>query len=101
MRSLFAFLWKYQFTVFFILLEGIALILLFNSYTYHKTLAFNTINDFTGGVFSISSDVSGYFNLKEENKQLLLKKTPGCAIFYQPRLIRTIPLELKGIASIS
>ncbi len=71
MRSLFAFLWKYQFTVLFIFLESIALVFLFNSYTYHKSLAFNTVNDLTGGLFSVSSDISGYFSLKQENIQLL------------------------------
>jgi rod shape-determining protein MreC len=71
MRSLFAFLWKYQFTVLFIFLESIALVLLFNSYTYHKSLAFNTVNDLTGSVFSMSTNVSDYFSLKTENEQLL------------------------------
>lgn len=75
MRSLFAFLWKYQFTVLFIFLEGIALVFLFNSYTYHKSLAFNTVNDLTGGVFSASSDISGYFSLRQENDQLLEENT--------------------------
>ena len=75
MRSLFAFLWKYQFTVLFIFLESIALVFLFNSYTYHKSLAFNTVNDLTGGLFSVSNDVSSYFSLRQENDQLLEENT--------------------------
>ena len=75
MRNLFAFLWKYQLTVLFIFLEGIALTFLFNSYTYHKSLAFNTVNDLTGGLFSVSSDISSYFSLRQENNQLLEENT--------------------------
>ena len=71
MRSLFAFLWKYQFTVLFIILETIALLLLSDSYSYHKSIAGSTINDLTGGVFSVSNNVSGYFSLRKNNEQLL------------------------------
>ena len=71
MRSLFPFLWKHHFTVLFILLEGIALSLLFNSYSYHRSLAFNTVNDFTGSIYKLTNNVSDYFSLKRENKVLL------------------------------
>ncbi|MEJ2595423.1 MAG: rod shape-determining protein MreC [bacterium] len=71
MRTLFAFLWRYHFTVLFIVLEGIALTFLFNSYSYHRSLVFNTVNDFTGKIYSISNDITGYFALRSENEQLL------------------------------
>ena len=75
MRNLFALLFKYQFFVLFVILEVISLSLLFNSYSYHKTLIFNATNDFSGNVFSLSSDVSSYFSLKKENDLLLEENT--------------------------
>jgi rod shape-determining protein MreC len=71
MRSLFAFLFKYQFFMLFILLEVVSILFLVNSYSYHKSLAFNAASDLTGGVYSISGNVSDYFSLKEGNNQLL------------------------------
>jgi rod shape-determining protein MreC len=71
MRSLFAFLWKYQFTVVFLILEGIALSLLFNSYAYHRSMLFNAVGSVTGNIYQISANITGYFELGEENEQLL------------------------------
>jgi rod shape-determining protein MreC len=70
MRALFALLWKYQFLVLFIVLEVICYMMLINSYSYHKSLTFNSVNNFTGGIFSTYSSVSDYFSLKQENQKL-------------------------------
>ena len=75
MRSLFAFLWKYQFLVLFVILELISILLLVNSYSYHRSLAFNSTNDFTGGVLKIQSDITDYFSLRKVNKDLLEENT--------------------------
>jgi len=75
MRSLFAFLFKYQFFVLFVILEIISILLLVNSYSYHKSLAFNTASDISGSFYSVSSNVSDYFALKEGNEQLIDENT--------------------------
>lgn len=75
MRNLFALLYKYQFFVLFVILEVVSLTLLFNSYSYHKTLLFNATSDFSGNIYSLSSDVSDYFLLKKENELLLEENT--------------------------
>lgn len=71
MRNLFTLLWKYQFFVLFIVLETISLIFLFNSYSYHRSLSFNTINDFTGNIYSVYGNIDDYFSLRHTNKELL------------------------------
>ena len=73
MRTLFALLWKYQFFVLFVLLEAISFTLLVNSYSYHKSLAFNSVNNLTGGIFSTYSEVTDYFSLESENEKLTVE----------------------------
>jgi len=75
MRNLFALLFRYQFFVLFVILEVISLSLLFNSYSYHKSLLFNATSDFTGNIHSISNNVSDYFGLRKENELLLEENT--------------------------
>jgi len=71
MRNLFAFLWKYHFFVLFVILEIISVSLLFNSYSYHRSLKHSVVSDFTGNVFSLYSNITEYFSLKQENDILV------------------------------
>ena len=71
MRNLIVFLWKHQFFVLFIVLEVISLVLLSNSYSYHKSLTSSTVNDFTGAVYETYDNITYYFGLKKENEKLV------------------------------
>ncbi len=70
MRNLFELLWKNQFFLLFIILEIASIILISHSYSYHNAIAYNTTSDISGSVFSTYSDITEYFNLKNENKLL-------------------------------
>ena len=71
MHNLLLFIRKHWFVVLFLLLETISLIMVSNSYSYHRSLSFNTVNDLTGGVFSAYSNISDYFGLKQANDSLM------------------------------
>ena len=71
MYNLLAFLRKYQFFSFFVLLEVVSFLLLANSYSYHKSLQFNTVSDLSGNLFSNVNDIQSYFSLRKENQKLL------------------------------
>lgn len=71
MHSLLAFLRKHQFFTLFILLEFLSFFLLSHSYSYHKSLQFNAVNDLSGNLFSNFNSIESYFLLKKENKELL------------------------------
>jgi len=73
MQNLLLFIRKHWFVVLFLLLETGSLILVANSYSYHGSIAFNTVNDFSGGVFSTFSNITDYLDLKEANERLLEK----------------------------
>ena len=75
MRTLFLFFWNHRFLTLFLLLETVSVILLLNSYSYQKSLALNTVNDITGNMFEISSNISDYFSLQKQNAELLEENT--------------------------
>ncbi|WP_317047164.1 rod shape-determining protein MreC [Winogradskyella tangerina] len=54
----------------FFLLFSIALALTIQSHSYHRSKFINSANSLTGGVYSISNSVDGYFGLKKENEIL-------------------------------
>jgi len=70
MHNLLLFIRKHWFVVLFLFLETISVAMVFNSYSYHHSLAFKTINEVTGTVFSTYTNLSDYFTLKETNDNL-------------------------------
>ncbi|PLX04146.1 MAG: hypothetical protein C0595_04530 [Marinilabiliales bacterium] len=71
MRNLFIFLWNNRFFSLFLVLEVIALSMLSTSYSYHRSLRFNLVNDASGSILGVYSNISDYFYLKKENQKLL------------------------------
>jgi rod shape-determining protein MreC len=106
MRSLFAFLWKYQFFVLFVLLEVFAFLMLVNSYSYQRSLAFSSTNDITGGMLATYSNITDYFNLKKVNRELMEENTrlrhqqvssfllTDTTIVYRDSLYRYLPAKV-------
>ena len=70
MKYLFIFIKKQSFLFMFIVLEVIALLLLFNHNNFQQSRAINTTNVITGSVNHIVTVVSDYFSLNEANRQL-------------------------------
>lgn len=91
MRNLFLFLWRNQFFTLFIILEIISLLLLSNSFSYHRSLRYNTVSDFTGSVFSKYTNVTRYFYLQKENEDLVAENA---------RLRSLIPPVAEGLDSL-
>ncbi|GAB3716785.1 rod shape-determining protein MreC [Flavobacterium koreense] len=48
----------------------IAVSLTIQSHSYHKSKVISSANFFTGGVYEMTSNVEGYFNLKVQNEEL-------------------------------
>lgn len=71
MQSLLSLLVKYNHWFLFILLEGISIVLLFTFNNYQNAVFFTSANGVAGSVYSLMSDVDGYFGLKEENNTLI------------------------------
>jgi len=48
----------------------ISLLLTIQSHSYHKSKIISSANSFTGGVYQMTSNIEGYFNLKIQNEEL-------------------------------
>lgn len=70
MRNLLQFLWRYNFFIFFLLLEVLCLYLIVQNNNYHRAQFFNSTNALAVKVNSVVSAVAEYINLKATNEAL-------------------------------
>lgn len=71
MQQILNFLIKHNHWFLFILLEGISFVLLFSFNRYQNAAMFTSANEFAGNIYSLMSDVDGYFGLSDENEALV------------------------------
>ncbi len=82
MRNIFILLWKYQFSIVFLLLEGVCVFLIVQNNNYHNASFVHSANTFTARILESVNEVREYVNLKEVNERLadenahLLEKLP-------------------------
>ena len=70
MRTLLAFLLKNHFFLYFVFLEVICFLLIFQGSHYQRSAMLNTANSVTGGLNELYTNVSDYFYLKKANELL-------------------------------
>lgn len=70
MRNLLNFIIRFGTWFVFAFYVLISLILLFSSRSFNQSVWFTSANAVTGGIYKVSNGVSGYFNLREINKNL-------------------------------
>lgn len=73
MQQLIYFFQKYKYFLFFLLLQAIALFLIINNNSFHKSKFISSANSIAGGLLEKTSQISDYFNLKAQNKELVLE----------------------------
>ena len=75
MQQILFFLIRNKNFLLFIVLFSVSVSLTIQTHSYHKNKFVNSSNSITGGIYSIKSSITGYFNLKEENKILIDENT--------------------------
>jgi rod shape-determining protein MreC len=75
MQQLVYFFQKFKYFLFFLLLQYIALTLIFNNLNFQKSKYVNSANVLTGGLYNKVSNISDYFTLKVINTKLLEENT--------------------------
>ena len=75
MQQLIYFFQKFKYFLFFLLLQFIALTLIFNNLNFQNSKYVNSANALTGSLYSKVSDISNYFSLKATNTQLIEENT--------------------------
>lgn len=71
MQQLIYFLQKYKYFLYSLLLQLIALILIFNNHNFHRSKFISSTSTVSGSFYSKKTALLGYFNLKNENTKLL------------------------------
>ena len=71
MQQILNFLIKHNHWFLFILLEGISFVLLFSFNSYQSAAMFTSTNEVAGNIYSLMTNVDGYFALDDENRALL------------------------------
>src|SRR6187401_91677 len=73
MRNIFLFIARFSNLLFFLLLQVIALSMLFSYNKFHQAAYMNVANEVTGSVFLRYNNVETYFGLRKENERLRLQ----------------------------
>lgn len=71
MRNIFLFIQRYFNFIFFLILQGFCLYMLFNYNRYHQAAFMNVANEYTGKIYKRYNDVEYYFRLKKTNDSLI------------------------------
>lgn len=71
MRNLIVLFWKYHIFLLFVLLECIAFFLIVQGNKHHSGKFYSSANAVAGNWFSAVNNVSEYFDLKQENEELV------------------------------
>lgn len=70
MRNLLNFFLRYGSWFIFVFYVVMSLVILFTYNTYHSSIYFSSANIVTSSVYGVSSDITGYFNLRKINQSL-------------------------------
>lgn len=73
MRNLFSFIYYYRAFFLFLLLEVICVSLMIQNNSYQRAAFLNVGDEVVGRTFSVYSEVTGYLNLGEYNKELAIE----------------------------
>ena len=73
MRNLFSFIYYYRAFFLFLLLEVICVSLIIQNNSYQRAAFLNVGDEVVGRTFSVYSEVTGYLNLGEYNKELAIE----------------------------
>ncbi len=85
MRQIIKFIIRYKITLLYLVLMIVALAFTIQSHSYHRSKFFNSANWVTGSIYNTSHNITSYFHLREENKQLVEENnTLRSAIFNMP-----------------
>lgn len=70
MRNLLNFFIRYGAWFIFFFYVILSCVILFSYNSYHSSVYFSSANKVSAGIYNLSSDITGYFNLKEINRSL-------------------------------
>jgi rod shape-determining protein MreC len=102
MQQIFNFIFKNSYRMLFLLLMVISLLLTIQSHSYHKSKIISSANFFTGGVYQMTNNVEGYFNLKVQNEELAKENARLKSLLFNIKDTTKVPNldSIKGVKKI-
>ncbi len=92
-RNIFLFIRRYFNFVFFVVLQVVALYILFHYNKFHEAVFSGVANELTGNIGGKYSNVTNYFHLKSTNDQLAKENAANSVTWCFPTLPTPIPLK--------
>lgn len=86
MKTLVLFIWKHSFFFLFLVLEGIAALLIVSNNGYQKSSFINASNGATASILSVSNNLTHYIGLKNANEELAMENARLRALLPQSYL---------------
>ena len=75
MKTLFLFIWKHSFFFLFLLLEGVATLLIVSNNGYQRSSFISASNGFTASILSFSNNITHYIGLQDVNEDLAIENS--------------------------
>jgi rod shape-determining protein MreC len=102
MQQIFNFIFKNSYRMLFLLLMVTAISLTIQSHSYHKSKFISSANFFTGGVYEMTNNVEGYFNLKIQNEELAKENARLKGLLFNIKDSTKVPNldSIKGVKKI-
>ena len=102
MQQIFNFIFKNSYRMLFLLLMVIALLLSIQSHSYHRSKLISSANFLSGGVYQMTSNVEGYFNLKVQNEELAKENARLKSLLFNIKDTTKVPNldSIRGIKKI-
>lgn len=100
MQQLIYFFQKYKYFLFFLFLEIIAVALIINNHSFHRSKFISSTNFITGSIQEKTGNVSEYLNLKSQNKILAEENTRLKNLLYQNQFLKDSVKEIIAIDSL-
>ncbi|MGK0386660.1 MAG: rod shape-determining protein MreC, partial [Patiriisocius sp.] len=98
MQQILSFFIKNKNFLLFALLFFVAFILTLQSHSYHNSKLVSSTNFFSGGIYSIKSNITGYIDLKKQN-ELLVEENSRLRILYAGAAFSETPKSLDSTSS--
>lgn len=90
MQQIISFFIKNKNFLLFSLLFFVAFILTLQSHSYHNSKLVSSTNFFSGGIYSLKSNITGYFELKKQNEILLEENSSLLSMLKENSLLENL-----------
>ena len=97
MQQIINFLLRYKISLLYVFLLSISLGFTIHSHSYHKSKFFNSANFVTGGIYNTSSNITSYFGLRKENKNLVEENTRLRRLLFNSGLNDSIEIDTAKV----